>query len=106
MLLRRLVLLAVVLAGLAVIAFCGYLLVHDMASLRYHFAQFNDLVDAGAGQRDLFIADAREKTFRTNTFANGIGGLLGAILGAIGLHGLCATRKASRNQSQLQMRDR
>ena len=87
--LRWLALLSVVLVGLAVIVVCGYLLMRDMASLQFYFAQFNEGVEAGASDRDLFISNAREKTFRINTFANGIAVLLGAILAAIGVHGLC-----------------
>jgi hypothetical protein len=87
--LRWLALLAVVLAGLAVIVVCGYLLMRDMASLQFYFAQFNGLADGFSSDRELLIADAREKTYRINTFANGIAVLLGAILAAIGVHGLC-----------------
>jgi hypothetical protein len=37
----------------------------------------------------LFIAQSLQQSFRMNCFADGVGVLLGALLTAIGLHGLC-----------------
>jgi hypothetical protein len=82
-------LVAVVLAGVLGVAVCAYFLAQDWAALKSAQASFERLSASGADLRALFLADARQNIHRTNCFAEGIGVLLGGILAAIGLHGLC-----------------
>lgn len=70
----------------------SYFLFRDWAALNQAYARFEGLVMSAADLRSLFIADARQNVFRINGFADGIGVLLGAILAAIGAHGLCLLR--------------
>jgi hypothetical protein len=46
----------------------------------------------GADLGALFVAESQQDAHRLNCFAEGVGVLLGAILAAIGLHGLCLLR--------------
>jgi hypothetical protein len=89
---RVTLLVAVVLVGLLVVAVCGYYLAQDWAALKSAQANFERLSASGADLRSLFVADARQSIHRINCFAEGVGLLLGAILAAIGLHGLCLHR--------------
>jgi hypothetical protein len=89
MLLRRAALvLFAVLPGASAAAVSGRFLLQDWAALRTAFTRFESLAAGGADQRALFIAHAYQETYRLNCFAEGVGVLLGAILLAIGVHGL------------------
>jgi hypothetical protein len=77
------------LIGLAAALVSGYYLCLDWAALRAADARFEQLARQNAGLNALFIAQAREHVHRLNCFAEGVGVLLGGILAAIGLHGLC-----------------
>jgi hypothetical protein len=90
---RSLVLwLLIVLPGVAAVAVSGYYLFRDWAALNVAYARFQQLAGGNADLRALFIADAVQNIHRLNCFAEGIGVLLGAILAAIGIHGLCTRR--------------
>jgi hypothetical protein len=86
---RAVSLIAITLAGLLVVAACAMYLAQDWTALKSAQASFERLSASGADLRALFLADARQNIHRTNCFAEGIGVLLGGILAAIGLHGLC-----------------
>jgi hypothetical protein len=92
---RVLLLTAIVVAGVLVMATSGYYLLQDWAALRTAYARFERLMGGSADLRALFIAEAQQDAFRINCFAEGIGVLMGAILVAIGLHGL-AQRQGNR----------
>jgi hypothetical protein len=77
------------LLGLVTVLASGYHLCLDWAALRAADARFEQLAQQNAGLTALFIAEARENVHRINCFAEGVGVLLGGILAAIGLHGLC-----------------
>jgi len=77
------------LLGLVAVLVSGYYLCLDWAALRAADARFEQLAQQNAGLNALFIAEARESVHRLNCFAEGVGVLLGGILAAIGLHGLC-----------------
>jgi hypothetical protein len=83
----------VVLPGIAAVAVSGYYLFQDWAALNAAFARFQRLVMSSADLRSLFIAEAEQNAYRINCFADGVGVLLGAILAAIGSHGLCMLRE-------------
>lgn len=88
----RALLLLVVLAGLAAVFVSGHYLFADWAALNANWRRFEALSMSAADLRSLLIADARQHAFRLNAFADGVGVLLGAILAAIGIHGLTGAR--------------
>jgi hypothetical protein len=79
----------VMLLGFVAVLVSGYYLCLDWAALRGADSRFEQLAQQNASLSALFIAEARENVHRINCFAEGIGVLLGGILAAIGLHGLC-----------------
>ena len=86
---RVLVLLIVTCAGLAAVAISAYYVLQDWPALSHYYARFEEAAMSGADQRSLFIAEAQQNVFRINCFADGVGVLLGGIIAAIGIHGLC-----------------
>jgi hypothetical protein len=81
--------LLVILPGVATVVVSGYFLLQDWAALNAAFVRFQQEVRSGAELRALFGAEAEQHVHRINCFAEGVGVLLGAILAAIGIHGLC-----------------
>lgn len=79
----------VVLPGLAATGVSGFYVLQDWASLNRAYARWEHLVRSGGSDRALAVAANYENAFRINCFADGVGVLLGAILVAIGIHGLC-----------------
>jgi len=86
---QSVLILFVVLPGLAAVLVCGYYLFSDWAALNAAFARFEGAVARNADLRSIFIAQSLQQSFRINCFADGVGVLLGALLMAIGIHGLC-----------------
>jgi hypothetical protein len=82
----------VVLLGVTATLVSGYYVFQDWAALNMYYAKWEKLVMSNADMRSLFIAEANQNAFRINCFADGVGVLLGAILAAIGVHGLCTKR--------------
>jgi len=93
---RSLCLGGVVLLGLVAVLVSGYYLRLDWAALRAADARFEQLARQNAALNALFIAQTRENIHRINCFAEGVGALLGGILAAIGLHGLCLLPRPAR----------
>lgn len=81
--------LTAVLPGFAAVVVSGYYLFQDWAALISAFARFEQAVARGADARTLMIAQTLDSVYRINCFADGVGVMLGAILCAIGVHGLC-----------------
>lgn len=81
--------LLVVLPGLIATGVSGFYVLQDWASLNRAFARWEHLVRSGGSDRALDVATTYQNAFRINCFADGVGVLLGAILLAIGIHGLC-----------------
>jgi hypothetical protein len=90
---RNWVLSLVVLLGVTASLVSGYYVFQDWAALNMYYAKWEKLVMSNADMRSLFIAEANQNAFRINCFADGVGVLLGAILAAVGIHGLCASRR-------------
>src|SRR5687768_8803512 len=89
-------LLLIVLPGAAVVCVSGYFLLQDWAALSAAFVKL-ERAAAGTGDlRALTAAQALDQVYRINCFADGVGVLLGAILAAIGIHGLCLLRPEPR----------
>src|SRR5947209_8531243 len=94
---RIFMLVGVTLLGVVVVLVSGYYLLLDWAALRAAYARFELLASRSADLNALFVAEARQNIHRLNCFAEGMGVLLGAILAAIGLHGLCLLPSRSAN---------
>jgi hypothetical protein len=82
-----------VLPGAATVIITAYFLAQDWRALTDAFAQFQRLARSSGDLETLFIAEAEQNAHRINCFAEGVGVLLGAILAAIGTHGLCVLRE-------------
>lgn len=93
---RALALCIIMLLGVTATLVSGYYLFLDWAALREAYARFEQLTRQGASLNALFVAEARQNVHRINCFAEGMGVLLGGILAAIGLHGLCLLQKPAR----------
>lgn len=77
-----------VLPGAAATLVSAWFLRLDFAALRRTWAEFETAALSGSGQ-EVTVTNAYQMTYRVNCFADGVGVLLGAILLAIGVHGLC-----------------
>lgn len=87
--------LGAVLPGLGAVAVCGYFLARDWAALTVAFAR----LEKAAAAHDLpglAVAQAFDSVYRVNCLADGVGLMLGAVLFAIGVHGLCLLPGAGR----------
>ena len=98
MALRLSVLWLVTLLGISAFAVSGYYVLQDWAALNMYYARFENLTMSDASMRSLFIAEAHQNVFRINCFADGVGVLLGAIVAAIGIHGLCLLQRPQTSQ--------
>lgn len=79
----------VTLFGLLTTIVCGGYVLADWTRLSAAYAQFEHLSSTGADLRALFVADAVQNVHRLNCFAEGLGVLIGLLITALGLHGLC-----------------
>jgi hypothetical protein len=78
----------IVFVGMCAILVSGHYLFLNWAALITYYGQFEEAGNSGADMRMLFILEAKQNAFRINCFAEGVGVLLGAILTAIGIHGM------------------
>jgi hypothetical protein len=85
----------IVLPGVATMVVSGAYLLQDWFALRAAVARFEQVAASDAELPVLFVAEAKQNLHRINCFAEGVGVLLGAILVAIGIHGLCTLRGKS-----------
>lgn len=90
-----LLLLLLVVPGVFCFLFCMRYALLDWAALQKAYAHFSRLTGASSSLSALFVAEARQNIHRINLFADVVWALLGAIIAAIGIHGLCVN---SRNQ--------
>jgi hypothetical protein len=77
-----------VLPGTATLLVSAYFLRLDFAALQRTWKEF-ELAATTGGSQEVTVANAFQMTYRINCFADGVGVLLGAILLAIGVLGLC-----------------
>ncbi|HAX79311.1 MAG TPA: hypothetical protein DCY88_26675 [Cyanobacteria bacterium UBA11372] len=90
-------LISVVLPGLAATSLSAYYLFPEWKALEASFKSYEKLAKSpGATLEQLSIAQAAENRHRINCFAEGVGVLLGGVILAIGIHGICA--QSSTNQ--------
>jgi hypothetical protein len=88
-------LLLVMLPGVGFSGFSGYWLFRDWAALTASNQRYVQIANAAnPNQTDLMIAAAAEDRHRINCFAEGVGVLLGTVVWAIGVHGLCTLPSA------------
>lgn len=79
-----------VLPGFAASALSAYYLLPEWVALERHHTYYQTLSQSPSStMRDLSIAQAAENRHRINCLAEGVGVLLGGIIAAIGIHGLC-----------------
>jgi hypothetical protein len=100
LLLQSALLLFAVLPGLAAALVSGYYVFQDWASLNRSFARWEHLAYSRGDAHLLNIAEVQQNAFRINCFADGVGVLLGALLLAVGLHGLLLSRREINQQKQ------
>ena len=95
---RILVLLVlVVLPGFAAGSYSAYYTLIDWAALGVAHQRYVEVAKLpNATLKDLAIAEAAENRHRLNCFAEGVGVLLGGVIMAVGVHGLCTLPRASR----------
>lgn len=87
---RKLILiLFLVIPGALVAAICGYFALADYAQLQKGYAHFQSVASSGSDLRTVFVAYAGQDVHRTNVFAEGVWALMGLIIAALGLLGLC-----------------
>lgn len=88
--------LLLVVPGVAGFIFCMYYALIDWALLQKTYANFEHLAGTSADMKTLFVAEAEQNIHRINVFADVVWALMGAIIAAIGIHGLCGSNKCSR----------
>lgn len=75
--------------GIFCFVFCLYYALQDWAALRQAYAHFEQVSVSSKDMSVLFVAEAHQNIHRINVFADVVWALLGAIVAAIGIHGLC-----------------
>lgn len=86
---RGLLLLLLVLPGMGWFCVCLYYALRDWAELQRAYSQFSRIAETSSDLRTVFTAESKQNIHRINLFADGVWALLGAIVAAIGIHGLC-----------------
>lgn len=99
LLIRILLLSLITVSGLIAVVVSEYYLFQDWYSLMKFHERAQQIIMSAADMRSLVIATSEENAFRINTFADGVGVLLGAILAGMGLTGLCLLRVEDLNSS-------
>ncbi len=85
--------LLLVVPGVFCFVFCIYYAQQDWAALQRTYADFARLSGSSSNMSTLFVAEARQNIHRINLFADVVWALMGAIIAAIGIHGLCTNRQ-------------
>jgi hypothetical protein len=88
-------LLLVVFPGCCFTGVSTYWLFRDWAALTASNQRYVQVAATNPTQTDLMIAAAAENRHRINCFAEGVGVLLGSVVWAIGIHGLCTMPRRS-----------
>lgn len=90
---RMLLTVFLIIPGVAWALVCGYYALKDWSELRAAYHTYHALAGTNADLRALFAAYSAQDIHRINLFADGVWALLGLVLAAIGLHGLCTMRQ-------------
>ena len=95
---QLILLLFVVLPGLGASAVSAYYLFPDWTALDKSHRNYQRIVQSPTSrERDLLIAQAAQNRHRINGFAEGMGVLIGGVIMAIGIHGLCTLPNKKRH---------
>lgn len=86
---RALLVAFLIVPGVCGCAFCFYFALIDWHALQSAQANFQNVAAHSKDLSALFVAEANQNIHRINVFADVVWALLGAILAAIGLLGLC-----------------
>lgn len=86
---QYLLLFLIVLPGVCGFVFCIYFALLDWRILQTAQAHWHHVAAHSKDLSVLFVAEANQNIHRINLFADVVWALMGAILAAIGLHGLC-----------------
>lgn len=78
--------------GVFCFLFCMYYALQDWDALQKAYQHFDQVASTSTNMSDLFIAATGQNIHRINLFADGVWALLGGIVAAIGLHGICVNR--------------
>jgi hypothetical protein len=84
--------LVLILPGVFCFLFCMHYGLQDWDKLQAAYTNFDQIASASTALNALFIAEARQNIHRINLFADGVWALLGALVAAIGFHGVCVVR--------------
>lgn len=91
-----LLLLLLVVPGGFCFVFCMYYALQDWAALQKAYVNFARVAGSSRNLSDLFVAEVKQNIHRVNLFADVVWALLGAIIAAIGIHGLCVNNQNQR----------
>ncbi len=86
---RSLLIFLLIIPGACGFVFCMYFALLDWRVLQTAQAHFQQAAAHSKDLNVLFVAEANQNIHRINLFADVVWALMGAILAAIGLHGLC-----------------
>lgn len=78
-----------VVPGIFCFLFCLYHGLQDYLALQKAYIRFARAAATSSDMSVLFVAEARQNIHRINVFADIVWALLGAIIAAVGIHGLC-----------------
>ncbi len=84
-----LLLLLLVVPGVFCFFFCMYFALQDWAALQKAYVAFERTAARSTDMSTLFVAEAKQNIHRINLFADVVWALLGGVVAAIGIHGLC-----------------
>lgn len=98
--------LGLVVPGMVCFVVCMYYALSDWAELQKAYAHFAHTVSTSSSMSTLFVAESKQNIHRINLFADVVWALLGAIIAAIGIHGLCVnSQNQSNRETKSQMRN-
>ncbi len=90
---RSLLIFLLIIPGACGFIFCMYFALLDWRILQTTQAHFEQVAAHSKDWSVLFVAEANQNIHRINLFADVVWALMGAILAAIGLHGLCTNTR-------------
>lgn len=83
--------LLLVIPGVFCFLVCMYYALLDWDALQRAYVNFERIAGTSTDMSTLFVAEAKQNIHRINLFADVVWALLGAVVAAIGIHGLCVT---------------
>lgn len=93
--LRAILLLPLIFGGTVGVVVFSYHSLVDWNALQQTYLSFEELAQSSANLNALFTAQAQQNIHRINLFAEGVWALQSATIAAIGIHGLCASRRTT-----------